>query len=88
MRKLTFGTVSRLATIAGALAIGLMVSAAPQISIAQQRPLTEGVAAIVNDEPITRLDVRQRTQFLLATSGRRKSLKNWCSALPPPRSMR
>lgn len=69
MRKLTFGNVSRFATIAGALGIALLGSATPQISIAQQRPMTEGVAAIVNDQPITRLDVRQRTQFLLATSG-------------------
>lgn len=36
---------------------------------AQERPLSEGVAAIVNDQPITRLDVRQRVQFLIATSG-------------------
>lgn len=53
----------------GLAAIALSVYGAPQVVLAQQRPLTEGVAAIVNDEPITRLDVRQRTQFLLATSG-------------------
>ncbi|MEN9855357.1 MAG: hypothetical protein RL186_856 [Pseudomonadota bacterium] len=58
-RALT-GTVS-------ALLIALCL--APTSSHAQGRPLNEGVAAIVNDQPITRLDVRQRTQFLLATSG-------------------
>jgi peptidyl-prolyl cis-trans isomerase SurA len=61
--------VTRFATIAGILGIALAVSASPNVLLAQQRPLTEGVAAIVNDQPITRLDVRQRTQFLLATSG-------------------
>jgi peptidyl-prolyl cis-trans isomerase SurA len=69
MKKWSFSNVSRLATLAGAMGVALLVSAPPQVSFAQQRPLSEGVAAIVNDEPITRLDVRQRTQFLLATSG-------------------
>jgi peptidyl-prolyl cis-trans isomerase SurA len=69
MKTSTFGNVSRFATLAGAFGIALMVAMPPQISVAQQRPMTEGVAAIVNDQPITRLDVRQRTQFLLATSG-------------------
>lgn len=34
-------------------------------SFAQSVPLDEGVAAIVNDEPITYFDVRQRTRYLL-----------------------
>ncbi|HCP63134.1 MAG TPA: peptidylprolyl isomerase, partial [Hyphomonadaceae bacterium] len=51
------------------LALSCAVWLKPQPSLAQQRPLSEGVAAIVNDQPITRLDVRQRVQFLIATSG-------------------
>ncbi len=35
------------------------------LAIAQSAPLDEGVAAIVNDEPITYFDVRQRTRYLL-----------------------
>lgn len=35
------------------------------LSYAQQMPLAEGVSAIVNDEPITSFDVRQRTRYLL-----------------------
>jgi peptidyl-prolyl cis-trans isomerase SurA len=35
-------------------------------AIAQSMPLAEGVAAIVNDEPITSFDVRQRVRYLLA----------------------
>lgn len=59
----------RMTTLAGLMGVAIAVSASPSVLLAQQRPLTEGVAAIVNDQPITRLDVRQRTQFLLATSG-------------------
>jgi peptidyl-prolyl cis-trans isomerase SurA len=69
MSKTPIAALSRCATIAGILGVALAISASPNILLAQQRPLTEGVAAIVNDQPITRLDVRQRTQFLLATSG-------------------
>lgn len=69
MSKKTIASLARLATLAGILGVAIAVSASPQVLLAQQRPLTEGVAAIVNDQPITRLDVRQRTQFLLATSG-------------------
>jgi peptidyl-prolyl cis-trans isomerase SurA len=69
MSQTRIAALWRVATIAGITGIALAVSAAPNVLLAQQRPLTEGVAAIVNDEPITRLDVRQRTQFLLATSG-------------------
>ena len=69
MSKKTISSLSRLMTLAGLMSVALAVSASPNILFAQQRPLTEGVAAIVNDQPITRLDVRQRTQFLLATSG-------------------
>lgn len=58
------------ALVLAALA-GLAAPAAlPQPAEAQQRrALAEGVTAIVNDYPITSFDVRQRTQFLLATSG-------------------
>jgi peptidyl-prolyl cis-trans isomerase SurA len=59
------GFVARRAMLALCCAIWL----SPQTSWAQQRPLNEGVAAVVNDQPITRLDVRQRVQFLIATSG-------------------
>jgi peptidyl-prolyl cis-trans isomerase SurA len=69
MSKTKFSSLSHLATIAGMVGIAIAASTSPQIVLAQQRPMTEGVAAIVNDQPITRLDVRQRTQFLLATSG-------------------
>jgi peptidyl-prolyl cis-trans isomerase SurA len=69
MSKKTISSLTRFTTLAGLMGVALAVSASPNVSFAQQRPLTEGVAAIVNDQPITRLDVRQRTQFLLATSG-------------------
>jgi peptidyl-prolyl cis-trans isomerase SurA len=69
MSKTRTKSVSHFVTIAGIMAIAISVSATPHVLLAQQRPLSEGVAAIVNDQPITRLDVRQRTQFLLATSG-------------------
>jgi peptidyl-prolyl cis-trans isomerase SurA len=69
MSKTKISGLSQLMTVAGILGIALGVSTSPNVLLAQQRPLTEGVAAIVNDQPITRLDVRQRTQFLLATSG-------------------
>ena len=36
---------------------------------AQDVTLNEGVAAIVNDEPITSFDLRQRTRFILITAG-------------------
>lgn len=36
---------------------------------AQSVPLAEGVAAIVNDEPITSFDVRQRTLYLIIRQG-------------------
>jgi peptidyl-prolyl cis-trans isomerase SurA len=60
---------SKLLTCIAMLAVAAGAYVTPQVTLAQQRPLSEGVAAIVNDQPITRLDVRQRTQFLLATSG-------------------
>ncbi|GIU66008.1 peptidylprolyl isomerase [Candidatus Phycosocius spiralis] len=69
MRKWT------IAACAGALARGAMLALCcaiwfqPEASWAQARPLNEGLAAVVNDQPITRLDVRQRVQFLIATSG-------------------
>jgi peptidyl-prolyl cis-trans isomerase SurA len=69
MSHITISSLARMATIAGLMGVAFAVSASPNIVLAQQRPMTEGVAAIVNDQPITRLDVRQRTQFLLATSG-------------------
>jgi peptidyl-prolyl cis-trans isomerase SurA len=69
MSKMPIATLSRFVTVAGIVGIALTMTASPNVLLAQQRPLTEGVAAIVNDEPISRLDVRQRTQFLLATSG-------------------
>lgn len=69
MSKKTIRSLTRFTTLAGLMGVALAVSASPNVLLAQQRPLTEGVAAIVNDQPITRLDVRQRTQFLLATSG-------------------
>ena len=69
MRKRTIaacaGSVARGAMLALCCAIWIQ----PQATWAQQRPLSEGVAAVVNDQPITRLDVRQRVQFLIATSG-------------------
>jgi peptidyl-prolyl cis-trans isomerase SurA len=64
-----------IAACAGSVARGAMLALCcaiwfqPQAAWAQQRPLSEGVAAVVNDQPITRLDVRQRVQFLIATSG-------------------
>jgi peptidyl-prolyl cis-trans isomerase SurA len=69
MSHKTISSLSRCVTLLGLMGVAFAVSASPQVLMAQQRPLTEGVAAIVNDQPITRLDVRQRTQFLLATSG-------------------
>lgn len=36
---------------------------------AQDITLNEGVAAVVNDEPITSFDLRQRTRFILITAG-------------------
>ncbi len=60
--------LAAVALSAGALVAGASLLS-PQPSIAQQRALAEGVTAIVNDYPITSFDVRQRTQFLLATSG-------------------
>jgi peptidyl-prolyl cis-trans isomerase SurA len=69
MSKKTIKSLTRFTALAGLMGVVLAVSASPNVLLAQQRPLTEGVAAIVNDQPITRLDVRQRTQFLLATSG-------------------
>jgi peptidyl-prolyl cis-trans isomerase SurA len=69
MSEKTIGGLARVSTFVGLMGVIFAVSASPRVLLAQQRPLTEGVAAIVNDQPITRLDVRQRTQFLLATSG-------------------
>ncbi len=70
MSKKAISGLTRFMTLAGLMGVTFAVSASPQVLLAQQqRPLTEGVAAIVNDQPITRLDVRQRTEFLLAQSG-------------------
>jgi peptidyl-prolyl cis-trans isomerase SurA len=69
MSKKAINSLMRITTLAGLMGVAMAISASPTVLLAQQRPLTEGVAAIVNDQPITRLDVRQRTQFLLATSG-------------------
>ena len=69
MSKKTNSSLTRCTSLAGLLGVAIAVSSFPNSVYAQQRPMTEGVAAIVNDQPITRLDVRQRTQFLLATSG-------------------
>jgi peptidyl-prolyl cis-trans isomerase SurA len=70
MSKKTISSLTRFTTLAGLMGVAFVVSSSPNVVLAQQqRPLTEGVAAIVNDQPITRLDVRQRTQFLIATSG-------------------
>ena len=69
MSKKTNSSLTRWTSLAGLLGVAIAVSSFPNSASAQQRPMTEGVAAIVNDQPITRLDVRQRTQFLLATSG-------------------
>ncbi len=69
MSEKTIGSLARVCTLVGLMGVIFAVSASPRVLLAQQRPMTEGVAAIVNDQPITRLDVRQRTQFLLATSG-------------------
>lgn len=66
------GTISGCAgrvALGAVLALSCAIWLTPQTSLAQGRPLSEGVAAIVNDQPITRLDVRQRVQFLIATSG-------------------
>lgn len=69
MSRKLIGNLARFVTVAGLLGVAVAVSAAPNAVHAQQRPLSEGVVAIVNDQPITRLDVRQRTRFLLETSG-------------------
>lgn len=46
---------------------GVLIASAlvSPMSFAQPAPIDEGVAAIVNDEPITYFDVRQRTRYLL-----------------------
>lgn len=47
------------------IALGIL----PNNQAIAQNSLAEGVAAIVNDQPITSFDLRQRTRFLLITSG-------------------
>ena len=69
MSKMRKTTVARAVSLAAASVLAGAVALCPLTVTAQQRPLNEGVAAIVNDQPITRMDVRQRVQFLLATSG-------------------
>ena len=69
MRKRTIAACAGFVARSAMLALCCAIWFQPQASWAQQRPLNEGVAAVVNDQPITRLDVRQRVQFLIATSG-------------------
>lgn len=52
-----------------ALAAVLTTTLAPPGAHAQSRGLNEGVAAVVNDYPITSFDLRQRALFILATTG-------------------
>lgn len=62
----------RTALIAAAAALASLTSGAPahaQQAAAARPGFAEGVAAIVNDEVISTFDVRQRTRFILATSG-------------------
>lgn len=68
--KLKFAafTKNRALVIIGSIAAYSAISFAPQIAIAQSTGLAAGVAAVVNDEPITTFDVRQRTRFILITS--------------------
>ncbi len=49
-------------------AIAICAALVPQTAISQSTGLAAGVAAVVNDEPITTFDVRQRTRFILITS--------------------
>jgi peptidyl-prolyl cis-trans isomerase SurA len=60
----------RAGAVAVAAVAGAVAALVPATGSTQQRvALAEGVTAIVNDYPVTSFDVRQRTQFLLATSG-------------------
>lgn len=52
------------------------LAAAPQPEAPRERPLGEGVAAIVNDEVISTYDLRQRMTLIIATSGVRVSPQN------------
>jgi peptidyl-prolyl cis-trans isomerase SurA len=74
MVKLNVERLSKAFTCLGLSAVCAFAWATPATlqAQAQTRALNEGVAAIVNDQPITSFDVRQRTQFLLATSGARQ----------------
>ncbi|GBF57104.1 chaperone SurA [Candidatus Phycosocius bacilliformis] len=69
MKPRTISAYAGRVALGAVLAMSCAISLAPRQVMAQERPLSEGVAAIVNDQPITRLDVRQRVQFLIATSG-------------------
>ena len=61
-----FGRIIRIALIT--FIVSAMAISAKQ-AWAQAAATGEGVAAIVNDQPITSFDLRQRTRFLLITSG-------------------
>ena len=50
------------------IALCSSISVMPNYLSAQATGLAAGVAAVVNDEPITTFDVRQRTRFILITS--------------------
>lgn len=58
----------RLASLAAVMGC-LAAAAAPVAAQTQQTGLAEGVAAIVNDQPITSFDLRQRALFLLESAG-------------------
>lgn len=50
------------------IAAGLIPAAAQQAA-APRQPITNAIAVMVNDEPVTLFDISQRERFLLATSG-------------------
>ncbi|MBX7247540.1 MAG: peptidylprolyl isomerase [Caulobacteraceae bacterium] len=66
-----------LAAACSLAAMATAVTIAAPAAIAQsERPLGEGVAAVVNDEIITSYDLRQRMTLIIATSGVRVTEQN------------
>lgn len=67
------------AAMAVAVLAGSLVPAAGP-ALAQSRALAEQVAAVVNDDPVTTFDVRQRAIFLMATTGAQPTDQAWRQA--------
>lgn len=69
MRRMFYAAACSLALLSASVAVAPM-------AVAQERPIGEGVAAVVNDEVISTYDLRQRMSLIIATSGVRVTQEN------------